>query len=182
MKLTPTRQSSVADDMGWSPRECDSNNVAGGSGKSSNPRTMRQIRAWTLLIPGAAYVLVGAATAMLAQSAPSPTGVKASRLAAWLLSLGVFGIHFARERRHDQRVVHVAARVATAVALGALGLALLGPVRTHWGEPSRLKLALLSLVAWPILTGSPAFLVALVGGRVLDHIRAHHQASASRLA
>lgn len=58
--------------MGWSPRECDANGVADGSGKSANPRTMRQIRAWTLLIPGAAYVLVGAATAMLAQNAPSP--------------------------------------------------------------------------------------------------------------
>ena len=141
---------------------------------------MRQIRAWTLLIPSVAYVLIGVGTAALAGMATSPGAVKGWRLAAWLLSLGVFGMHLASERRRHHRALAVATRVALGVALGALGLAAFGPVRSHWGEPSRLKLIVLSLVAWPLLTGLPAFVVALIGGRLLDYMRARAQVSASR--
>ncbi|HKT09520.1 MAG TPA: hypothetical protein VJR24_16590 [Gemmatimonadaceae bacterium] len=56
---------------------------------------MRQTRLWNTLIAGSAYVLVGVATAMLAARASSPIAVKSWRLAAWVLSLAVFGIHFA---------------------------------------------------------------------------------------
>jgi hypothetical protein len=49
-------------------------------------------------------------------------------------------------------------------------VAVLGPVRAHWGEPSRLKLVLLSIVAWPVITAVPAFVVALIGGIVLDRL------------
>lgn len=129
---------------------------------------MRQIRVWTVLLAGAAYVIVGTATAALAGMASSPTGVKTWRLAAWLLSLGIFGTHIAVERRRQLRAVSVATSVALAVALGAFVVAALGPFRAHWGDPSRLRLAMLSLVAWPLLTGIPAFGVALVVGVVLD--------------
>jgi hypothetical protein len=61
--------------------------------------------------------------------------------------------------------------VAFAVALGAAGVAALGPLRAHWDEPTRLRLILLSVVAWPLLTGVPAFLVALFGRVLLDHAR-----------
>lgn len=143
---------------------------------------MRQFRAWTILLASVAYVVGGAATAMLARSASSPAGVRGWRLAAWLLSLGVFCAHFLGERRRHWRVLHVAARVALGVALGALMLAALGPVRTHWGEPSRLQLAAFALVAWPLLTGIPAFLVALVGGLVLDRLGVGARPQASRMA
>jgi hypothetical protein len=145
------------------------------------PPRMRHVSAWMLLMAGVAYFLVGAGTSMLAGMASSPGAVKGWRLVAWLLSLGVFGVHFARERRHQDRALAVAVRVALAVAIGALGLAAFGPLRTHWGEPSRLKLAVLSLVAWPLLTGVPAFFVALIGGLVLDHLRARAEVSASRV-
>jgi xanthine/uracil permease len=135
-----------------------------------------------LLMAGVAYFLVGMGTAMLAGMASSSGAVKGWRLAAWLLSLGVFCVHFAIERRGDRRALAVAARVALAVAIGALLVAAFGPVRTHWGEPSRLKLAVLSLVAWPLLTGLPAFLVALIGSRVLDYMSARAEGSASRIA
>lgn len=143
---------------------------------------MRQTRAWPLLMAAVAYLLIGAGTAALAGMTSSPAGVKGWRLAAWLLSLGVVARHFTSERRHGQRALNVAARVALGVALGALLLAAFGPVRTHWGEPSRFEVAALSLVASPLLTGLPAFLVALIGGRVLDHMRARAQASAARVA
>lgn len=137
---------------------------------------------WTVLLAGAAYVLVGTTTAMLAGHASSSVTVKGWRVAAWLLSLAVFGIHFAVERGRGERRVSVAVQVALAVAIGALGLAALGPVRTHWGEPARLKLVALSLLLWPILTGTPAFVAALLGGFVLDRAAGRIQQSRSRAA
>ena len=139
-------------------------------------------RAEVVLLAGAAYVLVGTGTAILAGMAPSSAGVKGWRFAAWLLSLVVFAVHFAIERHRDARRVSVAARVALAVAIGAFGVAALGPFRMHWGEPARLKLAMLSLVAWPLLTGIPAFVVALIGNIVLDRLAGGTHASRSRAA
>jgi hypothetical protein len=123
---------------------------------------------WAVFLGAAAYVLIGTGTAVLAALASSSTSVKVWRLAAWLLSAAVFTVHFAIVRGRHARRFQLAAQVALAVALGALGVAILGPVRAHWSEPSRLKLALLSLVAWPVLTGVPAFTVALIGSLVLD--------------
>lgn len=139
-------------------------------------------RPGVVLLAGAAYVLVGTVTAILAGMAPSSAGVKGWRFAAWLLSLVVFAVHFAIERDRDARRVSVAARVALAVAIGAFGVAALGPMRMHWGEPARLKLAMLSLVAWPVVTGVPAFVVALLGGTVLDRLAGRIRASRSRAA
>lgn len=145
------------------------------------PRS-RQRKAWIILLAAVAYVLIGTGTSMLAAGASSSVGGKVSRLAAWLLSLVVFGVHLAIERSRDPRRVRVAARVALAVAIGAFGVAALGPLRMHWGEPARLKLVMLSLVAWPVLTGVPAFVVALLGGIGLDRFAAGTEASPSRVA
>jgi len=143
---------------------------------------MRQMRAWAVLLASIAYVVVGIGTAILAGVASSPPGVKAWRLAAWLLSLAIFGIHLAIERGRHAHRLRVAVQVALAVALGALGVAAFGPVRSHWGEPHLLKLTVLSLVAWPVLTGAPAFAVALVVGFVLDRVATATQSSRSRVA
>ena len=140
---------------------------------------MRQNRVRTLLLAATAYVIVGTATAALAGAASSPSGVKAWRLAAWLLSLGIFGVHIAIERRRQLSSISIATSAALAVALGACIVAALGPFRSHWSDPSRLKLALLSLVAWPLLTGIPAFAVALLVVSVLDRVSAGTRASAT---
>lgn len=131
---------------------------------------MRNTRLGILLIASAGYVLIGTATAALAAMASSPEGVKGWRLAAWLSSLVIFSAHLAGERRREFRRVSVATSVAVAVAIGAFVLAALGPFRTHLNDSSRLKLAMLSLVAWPLLTGVPAFVVALFANLVLDRI------------
>jgi hypothetical protein len=142
---------------------------------------MRHIRVWAILLAGACYVLVGTGTAALAGHASSSVGVKTWRFAAWLLSLGVFVIHFITERRRSERL-KVASSVAFGVALGALGAAALGPVRAHWAEPTRTKLVLLSLIAWPIVTGVPAFVVAFVGASIFGRTSIGlHQAN-SRVA
>ena len=125
---------------------------------------------WTVLLAGAAYVLVGTTTAMLAGRASSPVAVKGWRTVAWLLSLAVFGIHVAYVRGRGDRRLSVALQVALGVAVGALGLAALGPVRTHWADASRLKLVALSLLLWPLLTGIPAFVATLLAGFILDRV------------
>lgn len=144
--------------------------------------TTGQRKAVTILLAGAAYVLIGIGTSMLAAGVTSSGGGKAWRLAAWLLSLVIFFVHFATERDREPRRVRVAARVALAVAIGAFGVAALGPLRMHWADAARLKLVLLSLVAWPVLTGVPAFVVALLGGVVLDRLAARAQSSPSHAA
>jgi hypothetical protein len=75
------------------------------------------------LLAGVAYVVIGRAFAV-----PS-TRVRASRIAAWLVSLGVYATHFAYEHirlRHPAR--SAALHVALGVALGAFGLAAAGAV------------------------------------------------------
>ena len=90
------------------------------------------------------------------------------RRAAWLLSLVTFAGHLAYEQLRFQSTVRsTAAHTAAAVALGAFLLAAAGPVRSHWGEAQFLRISLLSLAAWPILMGVPAYLVALVTGTIL---------------
>jgi hypothetical protein len=123
-----------------------------------------------ILIAGAGYVIVGIGTAYLAGAASSPAGVKGWRLAAWLLSLAVFVLHFVIERARRLPASRVALRVALGVGLGAFGVAALGPVRTHWGQPHLMHGAVLSLGLWPIATGVPAFGVALIAGFVIDRL------------
>jgi hypothetical protein len=134
------------------------------------PPLVRQSAVRTVLLASIAYVAVGVATAALAGAASSSAGVKGWRLTAWLVSLAVFSIHLAIERYRHVPHSSAALRVALAVALGAFGVAALGPLRSHWGEPQLVKMAALSLVLWPVLTGVPAFGVALVGGHVVDRL------------
>lgn len=133
----------------------------------------------TLLLAGAAYVVASIGTIALSRVAPFPASVKTWRLAVWLLSLAIFVTHFVIERNRRLPRAAVAARVAIAVAIGAFGVAMLGPVRAHWGDAGRLKLILLSIVAWPVLTGVPAFVVALIGGLALDRLTGGTQLSSS---
>jgi hypothetical protein len=139
------------------------------------------LRAWMLVLASAGYIFAGAGTALFAGSASSAAAVKAWRLGSWLLSVLVFSCHFAAERHFRTRPVRSASVLACAVALGACGVAALGPLRAHWGEPARFRLVLLSVVAWPLITGVPAFFVALIARRLFDRTR-QPSASASRAA
>lgn len=124
-----------------------------------------------IVLAGAGYVVIGTAAALFAGTASSPAAVKTWRAAAWLLSVVLFVFHFTAERRRSVPRLRVAVDVALAVASGAAGLAVLGPLRAHWADPARFRLALLSIVAWPLLAGVPTFVVALVGGFLLDRVR-----------
>ena len=132
-----------------------------------------------LLLAAAGYVVAGTGTVALAGMIGAPGSVKGWRAAAWLLSLAVFVIHFASERRHRARPLSIALHVALGVAIAAVVVAAFGPLRAHWAEPARFRLALLSVVAWPVLTGVPAFLVALTGSVLLDRFAGAARGGAS---
>ena len=129
-------------------------------------------RLWLVDIVGAAYVVIGIVTAALAGRAASPRAVTAWRLAAWLLSLAAFLAHLVYDRmKPDSSSASSARHVAAAVALGAFLLAAVGPVRSHWGAPNFWRVAALSIVVWPVLTGIPAFVAALVAGSIIGRAR-----------
>ena len=115
---------------------------------------------WTrvVVLIGILYALVGIGFAV------PVTHVKAWRLAAWVVSALAFAAHIVYERFRLQNSPRAAAlHVATAVALGAFGLAVganINSLAAGSTNPHR-PLLLLSLGIWPVMTGLPAFLVAL---------------------
>ena len=58
-----------------------------------------------------------------------------------------------------------------AVALGGFGLAAAANIHAVGQGTGNQRLLALALVIWPILTGVPAFLVALVAAAVLARVR-----------
>jgi hypothetical protein len=125
----------------------------------------------SVLLIAVVYVVVGIVTAQLAASASSIQVRNFWRLTAWALSLLVFLGHVAQERlRAGSTAMKAALHAAGAVALGAFVLAAVGPVRGYWDAPNFWGVAVLSLALWPILTGIPAFLVALVAGSILGRV------------
>jgi hypothetical protein len=120
---------------------------------------------WMALLVGVVYVLVGRLFA-------APTShVHAWRLAAWLVSAVAYAAHMAYEHfrlRESPRLM--AFHVAVAVAIGGLGLAIVGMVHAMSNTSAVRPAWLLALVLWPAVTAVPAFLVALVIGAVLARI------------
>jgi len=98
--------------------------------------------------------------------------VRAWRLAAWLVSAAAYAIHIAYEssRAGPGRA---ALRVALAVALGAFGLALSATIHSFLVASSgqHRRLVTLALAIWPIITGVPAFVVALAASFVLARLQ-----------
>ena len=108
---------------------------------------------------GLAYFLVGRLFAVPGEHA------QAWRFAAWLVSFLIYTTHFRYERARPSSPPRVVAlHVATAVAIGAFGVAVAGMMRSIATLGSLKPTWLLALVLFPLVTAVPAFLVALVAG------------------
>lgn len=111
---------------------------------------------------GIGYALVGILFAL------PTTHAQPWRLAAWAVSAIGFGTHIAYERLRLRNTTRSAAlHVALGAAVGAFGLAVsanLHALATASGNQHRL---LLALGIWPVMTGLPAFFVALGIGALL---------------
>lgn len=96
------------------------------------------------------------------------------RLAAWIACAAVFAVHIRYEHfRLGNSLGATALHTALAVALGAFLLASAATV--HAGiatSHAPYWRFLVALVAWPIITAVPAFLVALAVAAVLAHLPA----------
>lgn len=113
------------------------------------------------LAVGVVYVAIGAVFGALAGAAGQTPSRTAWRAAAFLVSGLVYLAHLAFERT-TARVVAASLHVAAAVAIGAFGLALSANLHSLSVESANRALLRLSLVIWPLMTGLPAFVVALV--------------------
>lgn len=109
-----------------------------------------------VLLVGLLYLLIGIVFAAFAGQA-----VVAWRRAAWVISAALFATHIGYEHARLRSPPRTTAlHAALAAALGAFGLA--AAATAHAVATARFRGAFaIALVAWPILTGVPAYLVAL---------------------
>jgi Kef-type K+ transport system membrane component KefB len=119
------------------------------------------------------YPVVGITFGALANPSASNQMRVTWRLAAWLLSAAAFAAHLGYEHfRLRNSPPRAALHVSVAVALGAFALAVWANVHAHLGASSHQSPhAPLALVVFPVVTGAPAFLVALAAGAVLARTR-----------
>ena|SRR5438309_314355 len=130
---------------------------------------MRIARGWFAgaFLAGGLYVIIGVGFARL--SVPS---VFFWRLAAWIVSAVVYAVHIGYEHfRRFNPPRSTALHVAWGAAFGAFGLAAAANVHSLLTGTGNLRLLRIALVVWPLITGVPAFLVALVLTALLGRIK-----------
>jgi hypothetical protein len=123
------------------------------------------------------YPVVGITFAALANPSVSNEMRLTWRLAAWLVSAAAFAAHLGYEHfRLRSSPPRAALHVSVAVALGAFALAIWVNIHAHWGASSHPSpLAPWALVVFPVVTGVPAFVVALGAAAVVARTRRRSQ-------
>ena len=121
------------------------------------------------MLIGMVYLVAG--VALPNPPASDPTQL-VWRLAAWVISAAAFAIHIGLEHfRLQSSPYRTALHVAAAVALGGFGLAVAANIHALTAGTGNQRLLALALVIWPIMTGLPAFVVALGVAAVLARVR-----------
>src|SRR5215510_613717 len=129
---------------------------------------------WSLfrrvILIGAAYSVIGFVFGAL-DAASVFSQSRLWRFSAWAVSAAVFAAHIGYERfRLGNSIALTALHAALGAAVGGFGLAVEATV--HALQTANYRSAyLVALVLWPVITGIPAFLVALVFGVVLARLR-----------
>jgi len=121
-------------------------------------------RRWlpTALLLGALYLAVGVASAALAGAATSSRMVLFWRWSAFIISAVVFAAHIAHEHVRLRNPARPTAwHASVAIAFGGFGLALVANIHDLGSASGYRPRMLVALVAWPLLTAVPAFVVAL---------------------
>jgi len=107
------------------------------------------------VLVGGVYAIIGIGFAAIDASA-------GSNRAAFVLSGLVFAAHLAHEHfRRREIAQRTAWHTAVAVALGGLGLAVWANLHDLSSAAGYRPRMLVALVAWPLVTAVPAFVVAL---------------------
>ncbi len=125
------------------------------------------IRAVILL--GAVYFIVNFAFAKFAGWSASDSMRETWNRLGFVASAVAFAVHIGYEHFRLGNLPRIAAsHVSIAVALGAFALAVSANFHGLWVGSSHQRLLAFALVAWPALTGVPAFVVALVAATGLS--------------
>ena len=122
-----------------------------------------------VLLVAVAYLVVGIAFAAFSDWATTNAMHLLWRRLAWLVSGIGFAAHIAYGHfRLGNPPRTTAMHASFAAALGAGGLALAANVH-EWATASSYRPAIaIAIVAWPLLTVVPAFVVAMVAASMLD--------------
>src|SRR6266516_4913870 len=119
---------------------------------------LRWLRAVLLL--GAVYLVTGITFAALAHGAGSNQMRVTWRLAAWVISAAAFAAHIGYEQvRLRSSPGTTALHASLAVAIGAFALAVAANVHAQAASVHQHSHTL-ALLAWPVVTAVPAFVVA----------------------
>ena len=99
------------------------------------------------------------------------------RLGAWLICALAFAIHIGLEHfRFRDSLYRTALHTSASVSLGAFGLATAANIHALRAGTGNQRLLILALVIWPIITGVPAFIAALIAAALLARLRYHADA------
>ena len=132
----------------------------------------RQLWIRMFLVIGALYCTVGIAFGAFAGWSTSNRMVVAWRVASFVVSAIAFAIHIGYEHfTLANRPVTVALHTSLSVALGAFGLALAANIYAIRVPSASHRLLAIALVVWPLMTGIPAFVVALISAFGLSLLR-----------
>jgi len=130
-------------------------------------------RLWlrAVLLTGALYCTIGITFSAFAARSSHRMAV-AWNVASFGVSLVVFAIHIGYEHFSlGNRPLIVGLHTALAVALGSFLLAVSANIHSIGVATSNHRLLAIALVVWPLMTGIPAFVVALIAAVALKFIR-----------
>ena len=117
----------------------------------------------TVILVGVLYFAVAITSGTLAGAAASNQMRFFWRLSAFIISGVVFAVHIVYEHFRLRNTARPTAwHASVAVAFGAFTLALLANIQDLGSASGYRPRMLIALVAWPLLTAVPAFIVALV--------------------
>lgn len=115
------------------------------------------------MLVGVLYFLIGIISVVLAGTAASDQMLFFWRWSAFAISAVVFIAHILHQHfRLNRTPRQTAWHAAVAAAIGGFGLAVMANIHELGSAASYRPRMLIALVAWPLLTGVPAFLAALV--------------------
>ena len=128
---------------------------------SDNSRSQRWLI--TAILAGVVYLAVAMISGILAGAAASDQMRFFWRLSAFVISAVVFAAHIAHEHFRFRSPPRATAwHTALGVAVGAVALAVAANIHDLGSPTGYRPRMLVALVAWPLLTAVPAFIVALV--------------------
>jgi uncharacterized protein (DUF486 family) len=136
----------------------------------NNPRQRLWLRA--VLLTGASYCTIGIGFSAFAARSSSHRTVVAWNVASFVVSLIVFAVHIGYEHFGiGNRPLIIAFHASLAVALGSFLLAVSANIHSFRIANSPHGLLAIALVVWPLMTGIPAFVVALIAAGGLHFFR-----------